>query len=171
MINEQNMKRINPLTILISWVVGCLVFALIVMIILAKTTPGGEQAPLTFLGKFIYVIIYGLLILSILTIFLFGKWSKKYWIVQAAAISLCCFLLISGKVNSVGTGYSFTRVDTIIGSKEYIKQYEFYDNRSLRSISFFYNNKKDSIWTIYSESGKVTSSMRYKEGSLVEVLK
>jgi hypothetical protein len=67
------MKRINPLTILILWVVGCLVFALIVMIILAETRPGGEQAPLTFLSKFIYVIIYRLLILSILTIFLFGR--------------------------------------------------------------------------------------------------
>jgi hypothetical protein len=165
------MKRINPLTILISWVAGCSVFALTVMVILGKTTPGGEQAPLTFLGKFIYVIVYGLLILSILTIFLFRKWSKKYWIIQAILISLCCYLIVSGERNNADAAYSFTRVDTTIGNKQYIKQYEYYDNRSLRSISFFYNNKKDSIWTIYSESGKVISSLRYKEGSLVETLK
>jgi len=154
------MKRINPLTILISWVAGCSVFALTVMVILGKTTPGGEQAPLTFL-----------LILSILTIFLFRKWSKKYWIIQAILISLCCYLIVSGERNNADAAYSFTRVDTTIGNKQYIKQYEYYDNRSLRSISFFYNNKKDSIWTIYSESGKVISSLRYKEGSLVETLK
>jgi hypothetical protein len=165
------MKKINPLAILIAWVVGCLVFAVIVMIILGKTTPGGEQAPLTFLGNFIYVIVYGLLVLSILTIFLFRTWSKKNWVVQAVSISLCCWLIIAGAGNNIDSEYSFMRVDTIIGNKEYIKQYEYYDNRSLRSISFFYNNKKDSVWTIYSESGKVISSLRYKEGSLVEVIK
>src|ERR1700743_2521971 len=120
------MKRINPLIILVSWVVGCLVFSVIVMIILGLTTPGGEQAPLTFLGKFIYIIVYGLLILSILTIFLFRKWTRKYWIVQAAAISLCCYLLIAGASNNIDTIHSFTRVDTTIGGREYIKQYEYY---------------------------------------------
>ena len=165
------MKRINPLIILVSWVVGCLVFSVIVMIILGLTTPGGEQAPLTFLGKFIYIIVYGLLILSILTIFLFRKWTRKYWIVQAAAISLCCYLLIAGASNNIDTIHSFTRVDTTIGGREYIKQYEYYDNRSIRSISFFYNNKKDSIWTVYSEKGDVLSCLRYKEDSVVEVLK
>jgi hypothetical protein len=141
------------------------------MIILAETTPGGEQAPLNFLGKFIYVIVYGLLILSILTIILFRKWSKKYWIVQAAAIALCCYLIVAGGRNGLGAGYSLKRVDTIIGSKEYIKQYEYYGNRSLRGISFFYDNKKDSIWTKYSESGKIISSLRYKEDTLIEALK
>lgn len=165
------MKKINPLTILILWVVGCLVFALIVMIILGETTPGGEQAPLTFLGKFVYVIIYGLLILSILTIVLFRKWSRKYWLVQAVSISLCCYIIIAGEINSGSSVYSLTRVDTVIGNREYIKQYEYYDNGSLRSISFFYNNKKDSIWIIYSKSGKIISSSRYKEGSLKEVIK
>lgn len=169
MINAQRMKKINPLTILISWVVGCIVFALIVMIILGKTTPGGEQAPLTFLGKFIHVIIYGALILSILTIFLFSKWSKKYWIVQAASISVCCFLIFAGWKNSVHVKYLTTSVDTIIGSREYTKQYEYYDNQSLRSISFFYDGKKDSIWTTYSPSGNIISRLRYREDSLIEV--
>jgi FtsH-binding integral membrane protein len=109
------MKRINPLIIMLSWVVGCLAFSLIAMPILGKTTPGGEQAPLEFLGRFIYVIVYGLLILSIATIFLFRKWSKKYWIVQAIPISLCCYLIISTKRNNTDAVYSFTRVDTTIG--------------------------------------------------------
>jgi antitoxin component YwqK of YwqJK toxin-antitoxin module len=86
-------------------------------------------------------------------------------------IFLCCLLLFAGWENSSHAKYSFTRVDTVIWSKEYIKQYEYYDSRSLRGISFFYNNKKDSIWTIYSESGKVISSLRYREGALVEKIK
>lgn len=165
------MKKIKPLTILISWVIGCSLLALIVMIILGVTTPGGEQAPLNFLSKFIYVILYGLLILSILTIVLFRRRSKKYWIVPVASIFFCCYLLIAGNRNSTRVKYLTTTVDTIIGSRAYTKRYEYYDNKSLRSISFFYNNKKDSIWTIYSESGNIISCLRYREDSVIEVLK
>jgi hypothetical protein len=141
------------------------------MIILGVTTPGGEQAPLTFLGKFIYVIVYGLLILSILTIVLFGRRSKKYWIVPGAAICLCCYLLIAGHRNSTDVKYLTTDLDTIIGGRKYTKRYEYYDNQTLKSISFFYKDKKDSIWTVYSESGKIISRIRYKEDSVIEVLK
>lgn len=162
------MKKINPLTILISWVVGCLVFALTVMIILGKTHPGGEQTPLSFLGKFIYIIVYGVLVLSILTIFLFRAWTKKFWIVQAASMCLCCFLIFSGWKISHNVKYLTSGVDTTIGGKEFTKQYEYYDNLSLRSISFFYKNRKDSIWTTYSESGKIISRLRYKDDSLIE---
>jgi hypothetical protein len=165
------MKKISPRTILMSWVVGCVVFALIKMIILVETTTGGDQAPLEFLGNFIYIVIYGIIALSILIIVLYTKRSKEYWIMPVVIIFLCCLLLFAGWENSSHAIYSFTRVDTVIGGKEYIKQYEYYDSRSLRGISFFYNNKKDSIWTVYSESGKVISSLRYKEDTLIEVIK
>ena len=143
------MKKINPLTLLITWIVGSSVLALIVAIILGVNSPGGEQKPLIFLSKFIYIIIYGTLILSILSIPLFVKWSKKYWIIQALFIGICIFCIYVGNKNTIETKYTTISVDTIIGNRKYTKCYEYYDYQTLRSISFFYNNKKDSIWTTY----------------------
>jgi hypothetical protein len=134
---------------------------------MSPTTPDGAQAPLDFFGRFIYIVIYGILALSILIIFLFRKWSKENVGTHVALISICCFALVAGARNTTRE-YSFTNVDTLIAGREYTKLYEYYDNGSLRGISFFYNQKKDSIWTIYSESGNILSRKRYKEGTLIE---
>jgi hypothetical protein len=164
------MKKINPSAILLSWIAGCFVVGVIVMVVLGATTPDGAQAPMEFLGRFVYIVIYGMLILSILIFSFFREWSKKTWEFMSLSFSFCCFLIIAGARNTT-PGYSFRNVDTVIGDRKYIKRYEYYDDGPLRGISFFYNNQKDSIWIIYSESGKIISRKRYREGSLVEVLK
>lgn len=163
------MKKINPSVILLSWIAGCFVVGVIVMVVLGATTPDGAQAPMEFLGRFVYIVIYGMLILSILIFSFFREWSKKNLGIHVIIISFCCFLIIAGARNTTPE-YSFRNVDTVIGDRKYIKRYEYYDDGLLRGICFFYNKQKDSIWTIYSESGKIISRKRYKEGSLIEAL-
>lgn len=165
-------KKLNPLIIIIGWVVCSLVFTIIVMIELGINTPGGEQKPLIFFTKFLNVVIYGVLFLALLTIPFYIEWSKKYWAIHTFIIIACSLIIFFGIENKVKTKYMESDIDIIVNGKKYVKMIEYYDDNSkIRSITFTYNNKKDSIWTVYSKNGDVISRLRYKEDTLIEKLK
>ena len=172
MIKIYPMKKLNPLIIIILWVLGCSLLTLIIMIILGVTTPGGEQQPLTFLSMMISVIVYGILVLAIFTIPFYSAWSRKYWWLHAVLIISCSLIIfISGK-NKVKTEFTESDIDIFVNGKKYLKRIKYYDNDlKIRSITFMNNDKKDSIWTIYSKDGHVISRLKYKNDILIETLK
>ena len=72
-------KKLNPIKLIICWLLLLLVISIIVIRILFDTTVGGEQQPLTFLVYMLLFAMYGTLILSIITPFFYIDWFKKYW--------------------------------------------------------------------------------------------
>ncbi len=166
------MKKLNPLVIVILWISSSLLFALIIMVILGLNTPDGEQQPFIFLSKFIYIIIYGIILFSLVTIPFYIKWSKKYWIFHVLLIVSCCLLLFAGHKNNVDAEFTVTYNDTIIGQKKYTRVIEYYeDDLSVRSISFLHNNKKEGIETQYTKDGNIISQLEYRQDTFIAILK
>ena len=83
----------NPIWIYISWIFILIVFEQIGIFILSKISSGGD--PLIFLGHVLDVAIYGLLILSFVTSFVFWNWFKKYWYINVSIFVFCFLLLYS----------------------------------------------------------------------------
>ncbi len=59
--------------------------------------------------------------------------------------------------------YSSYPVDTLEGTKRFISKY-YHDNGVLKSISYNYRGKNDSIYNTYFSSGKPQSTLLYKDG-------
>lgn len=166
------MKKLNPLILIIIWVIGCLLLSVIIMFYLGNNSSGGEQKPLVFFSKFIYVIIYGILGLAIFTIPFYKRWSKKFWLIHAGFILSCSLLIILGERNHVKTECDESDIILFSNGKTYTKRIDYYDDgKKIRSISFLLNDKKDSIWTVYSKDGDVISRLKYKNDILIETLK
>lgn len=76
----QNLKTIlNPLLLLIFWILLMFVLTPIFMYISNIDASGGEQKPLITLGHMIVITIYGAPIVSILSSLLYRKWLIKNW--------------------------------------------------------------------------------------------
>lgn len=167
-------KKLNPFKIVIIWITGSFLFTIIGMIMLGLSTPGGEQAPLTFLGEMIPITVYGVLALSILTIPFYLKWVREKWFINLSFIALCSlFIYKDWKENKKKPDYSSSIIKETVNNKEYEKKIEYYSNdfKKIRSISFTLNNKKDSIWITYAEDGSIIKQERYKNDTLIETIK
>jgi hypothetical protein len=173
--NTSIKKKLNPFTIIVIWIVGNLLFTLVVMVILGLLTPGGEQRPLSFLGATIPVTVYGVLILSILTIPFYPKWVKEKWFVNIGFIILCGLFIFMNIKENQDTHLQFDEKTTVVkGSKGvYLQKTQYYgvNLKKIRSISFIFNNKKDSVWTTYAEDGTITKQEKYRADTLIEVIK
>jgi len=83
----------NPVKIYLIWLFLIILFCVIGIPILSMNRSGGEQAPLTLLGDAIGALVYGFLILSILTS-LKLEWFKRYWLVNMLVFLIAGFLII-----------------------------------------------------------------------------
>ena len=158
-------KSLNPLVIMRIWVLLVLISDLIFVPYYIYHSSGGEQKPLTYLASSITIAIGGIFILSILAVILYFRWFKQYWFVN------CIIFLVSGfylfTILNKETNYSFAETNDSIGGNEIRKRIEYYDmdKNEVRSISYWKNGIKDSVWTIYSKNGSILQQERYKEGS------
>jgi hypothetical protein len=160
----------NPITILGVWTVTMIVLTPILMVLFENGASGGEQKAFTTLATMIVVTIIGAAAISILTPFLFREWFKKNLIVAiivilATAIPSISFLWLRYFQNP----YSFIeKTRQINGNTIDIKE-EYYDleEKQLRSVSFYKNGNKDSVWTTYDKSGKIIEQKTYKGDILV----
>jgi hypothetical protein len=167
-------KRLNPFTIIVFWMVGCVLFTIVGMILSGISTSGGEQIPFTFFSNMIPVTIYGVLALSIITIPFYIKWVKEKWFINLFFIVFCCLFIYKDRMETKKIpDYSFSVITQTVNNREYEKKIEYYghDFARIRSISFTLNNKKDSIWTTYAENGSIIKQEKYKADLLVELIK
>ncbi len=140
--------------------------------LLSVSTPDGEQKPFIFLSRMVDILVYGVMILSIITVPLYPKWVKEKWIINLSFFCLSSFLIYLGTRNQVRTQYSESIIKLDVNSKEYIKKIEYYgEYNKVRSISFTCKNKKDSIWTTFDEDGSLIKQEKYKDDTLVEKIK
>lgn len=83
----------NPWKIYLVWVILIVLFLFIGIPILSSGHSGGEQKPLTLLAYTLNWLFYGLLIISLITPFLFFVWFKRYWYINIIVALISIFLL------------------------------------------------------------------------------
>ncbi|MEO7210196.1 MAG: hypothetical protein ABIY35_04555 [Chitinophagaceae bacterium] len=165
------LKKVNPLSLILGWLVLAIVFSVIYMIFLGVSTPGGEQRPFTFLGKAIPIIIYGILIIAITSIPIYIEWIKKFWYINLFFIAACVIFIIKDRIEENKDPYFTSTKIIMLNGKDYEQTIQYYNSKStiIRSISFHLNGKKDSTWTVFAEDGKIISQEKYKNGKYINV--
>lgn len=161
-------RKMNPLYLILAWLVLAAVFTIICMIFLGISVPGGGQRPFTFLGKAIPIIVYGVLVIAIVSTPFYFEWIKKYWYVNLFFITACIMFAYKDWRETNKNSY-YTDIKTItINGRDYEQTTQYYDSKStkIRSMSYYLNGKKDSTWTVYAEDGSIINQKKYKNGEL-----
>lgn len=162
--------KLNPIIILGVWTALMIVLTPIFMFISNIGASGGEQKPLTTLATMILVTLYGLTILSIATAIIFRQWFKKnWWFIFVIVLTIIPTAKDLWDSNSKYS-YSFNKVTQEINGDTIVTKTEFYNESNftkIRSISIWKNNKRDSTWVTYSETGGIIKQERYRNDSLV----
>jgi hypothetical protein len=163
--------NLNPITIIGVWTVTMIVLTPILMVVSEIGASGGEQKAFTTLGNMIIVTIIGASVLSIVTPFLFKQWFKKniitaIVIILSTAVPSFSFLWIRFFKNPYGFIETTEQVDgnTIETKKEYYDM----DKRQLRSVSYYKNELKDSIWATYNKQGEIIQQKTYKNNKIIQ---
>ena len=142
----------------------------ILMVVSEIGASGGEQKAFTTLATMIIVTIIGAAAISILTLFLFSEWFKKNLLVTIIVILATTIPSISFLwLRYFQDPFSFIeRTELINGNTIDIKE-EYYDleEKRLRSVSYYKNGLKDSVWTTYDKSGEIIEQKSYKADKLV----
>jgi hypothetical protein len=165
-------KKLNPFKLILIWTIGLFIFSTITIVILFTTTSGGEQSPLIFLSRIIIVGIYGILILSIVTAFMYKSWFRNNWYVNVLFFMVSLILILNFESFKEASEYgikekTFYVEDDVINIK---REYYSFEPEKIRSESFWKNGEKDSIWTIYDYNGDIIQSEQYKNGKLVKMI-
>ncbi len=166
------LKKLNPFRIILIWIIGSISFIVAAMIMLGVSTPGGEQAPFTILGKMIPIIVYGVLFLSIITIPFYLSWFRRKWYINFVLIILCIAFIYKDQRENLKQKmkYDEITIPVAVNNKVYFKKTQYYgsDYKKIRSISYTINHQKDSEWVTFSENGAIIERIKYKNDSLVK---
>lgn len=171
-------KNLNPLKILIYWLIFCIIITVGGMILLGVATTGGEQKPLLFLVFMLKVTVYSIFIISILSIPFYLQWVRKYWYVNLCFLALSSWIIFLSWMGDRENQFlenqkgSIT-TNEIVNGKTYKKTVVYYEGKfeHIKSVSFRLQNKKDSIWTTYSDDGRILTQEQYMNDSLIKIIK
>ena len=160
--------KLNPITILGVWTFSMIILTPVCMYISDIGASGGEQKPLTTLASMVEVGIYGATIISILTPLFFRHWFKKnWWFILVIILTIIPTAYDIGDRFSQST-YSSTEINTNVNGFEITTKTEYYDDlKTIRSISIWKNNKRDSVWKVYSKEGKITNQQTFRNDTLL----
>lgn len=163
-------KKLNPLKLMIYWLLLLMVINIIVIPVLFATTVSGEQRPITFLVYMILVAVYGTLILSIITPVFYFDWFKKYWYFNLIFLVLSGYYVMKDQKRNAKIEYSFKEKTDHIGGDEIrtVKEYYNLDPEEIRSESYWKNGRKDSTWIVYAKDGSIISNEKYKHGKIIK---
>ena len=84
----------NPGKIYLVWIIMFVIFCLLIPF-LSNGHNGGEQMGFILLGFAFNDLIYGLLIISVITSAFFRTWFKSYWYINVVVIIIMGALIIS----------------------------------------------------------------------------
>jgi glucan phosphoethanolaminetransferase (alkaline phosphatase superfamily) len=163
-------KELNPFKLILYWLAALVIAGLIIIPILFATTTAGEQKPLTFLVYLWLMALWGTVILAVITPFFYFTWFKKYWLINLLLFLFAAYYVSKGHLHNAGIEYSFKEKTEMIDNREIrtVKQYYSFDPERIRSVSYWKDGKKDSVWTVYSESGTIISETQYEGGRLIK---
>ena len=160
--------KLNPITILGVWTVFMIILTPVCMYTSNIGASGGEQKPLTTLALMVEVGIYGATIISILTPFFFKHWFKKNWWFSFVIILTIIPTAYDISDRFSRSTYSSSEINTNVNGYEITTKTEYYDDsKTIRSISIWKNNKRDSVWKVFSKEGKITNQQTFRNDTLL----
>jgi energy-coupling factor transporter transmembrane protein EcfT len=162
-------SRLNPLIIAVSWIILMIVLTLISIFFSIVGGSGGEQKPLTTLSSMIVVAFYGLATISLVTSFIYRSWFKRnFWfglIILLSLVPVARLFLDKAKEER----YTFSEINTHFEDREIKTKIEYYDNfKTVRSISIWKDNKRDSVWKVFSIDGKIIDQRTFRNDTLID---
>ena len=160
--------KLNPITILGVWTVSMIILTPVFMYISNIGASGGEQKPLTTLATMIVVGIYGAAIFSILTPLLFRQWFKKNWWFSFVIILTIIPAAYDIWDKHSQSPYSLSETNDNVNGNEIMTRTEYYDDfKTIRSVSFWKNDKRDSVWKVFSKDGKIINEQIFRNDTLL----
>jgi hypothetical protein len=160
--------KLNPVTILAVWTVSMLILTPVCMYISNIGASGGEQKPLTTLAQMIVVSVYGAAIFSIFASLLYRQWFKKNWWFSFIIVLTIIPVAYDISDRLSRSPYSSTQTNIIIDGDEIMTKTEYYDDfKKIRSISIWKNNKRDSVWKVFSKDGAIINRQTFHNDTLL----
>jgi magnesium-transporting ATPase (P-type) len=161
--------KLNPIIILGVWIVFMMILTPVCMYISNIGASDGEQKPLTTLATMFVVAIYGAAIFSIVTPLLFRHWFKKNWWFSFVIILTIIPVAYDFWDKHSRSPYSSSDINTNINGDEIRTKTEYYDDfKTIRSISIWKNNKRDSVWKVFSNEGGIINQQTFRNDTLLE---
>jgi hypothetical protein len=167
---NETMKIFNPLRIIGIWVMAVIVINVIVLPILFYNTVGGEQNSLIFLMNSLKTGAYGLFILCLIIPFVKYGWFKKFWYINFTFVLISGTYLVQDLKSAHKRDFSFDEeAKTTEGNDIKMKtEYYSYTLKKIRSLSYWKNGKKDSIWLTFSEDGTIIGQQKFRNDTLIK---
>lgn len=163
------MNKVNPLILSFYWCAIVLTIGALVGIISNQNASGGEQMLLTSLSYSIIISLIGVLFINIMSIFFYRN-TFRSTIIYSKILAIITLIILIVLFNAFfGEHFNFSETVIIQGSDRILIKTEYYDEidekARVRSLSYWKNGRKDSIWTTYAKDGSIISIVVYKNGS------
>ncbi|TKK64068.1 hypothetical protein FC093_23380 [Ilyomonas limi] len=157
------------MTIVIIWTMLIIVLTPILMFVSNFGKSGGYQSPLTTLGAMIIIALYGAAILSLATPFIYRQWFRQnlwFGFIILLTLAPVARLIYDDLTRSP---YASAETFTRIGNDEITTKTEFYDDsKKIRSVSFWKNDKRDSVWKVFSKDGQIIKQQSFHNDTLID---
>jgi hypothetical protein len=164
------MSSLNPLKIIGWWILLIAMVDIVAIPCFALNAVGNGQKPLTFLVSSVKIAIDGVFLLSVLSSILFFKQFRRFWVANTVVILILGVFVFRNRMNQDRMEYVFKEKIDSIGGYLVMSRTEYYnlERSQVRSRCYWKNGQKDSVWTVYSQTGVIIKQDQYKSGSLVQ---
>nr|WP_199082231.1 hypothetical protein [Pedobacter sp. ASV19] len=88
-----NKNKIGPVGLYLLWIVICLIFALLVPV-LSSHSDSSAEVPFVIRTYAIIALVLGLFIISLLNIFIFKEWVRRYWYINGIITILAGSIIV-----------------------------------------------------------------------------
>lgn len=155
--------------VILIWFCSVLGIGVVLAVLRESNSHGGEQKLLTTLVYTYIIDTAGVLLLVLASIFTRFQWFKRYIVANILIIVLCLVQLYPIMKYWTTPSYASISESFTLNNNSWEITTEYYDNshERIRSVSFFKNTLKDSVWTTFSKTGEIISKTMYKNGKEV----
>ena len=161
---EEQKKRKHPGRLFGLWTITMLVLTVISTVLSGIGASGGEQRPFRTFVFMLLLTASGAAIISASIPFMYRQWFRENLLAGILLIVLTVIPVLGFIwVANFETSYYSVESTRYVGGDTIEIKKEFYDDeeRRLRSISYWINGQKDSIWTTYDREGKIIKQKVY----------
>jgi hypothetical protein len=159
-------KKYTAFEITTYWTIAVIALGLISGVSADNNASGGEQKLFTYVAYSILIALIGGVIVNIGMIFFSPIRGIKPRLFSLSFIVIVLIFLYPFFEGVVGDQYDEITQTRYSGSEKIETKMEYYATpdspRIIRSMSFWKNGKKDSVWSTYDRSGKIIKQEKYK---------
>ena len=163
------MRIFNPLKVMGWWISLIVMIDLVAIPCFYLHAVQTARSPLTFMVSSIRIAIDGLFVLGILAAIVYFKQFKRFWTANCFLLLVLGIFAFRDLANAASIKYVIKeRIDSIGGYLIKTRtEYYSVEGNKVRSRCYWKNDQKDSVWTVYSETGRVLEQQLYSNGVLI----